>query len=308
MDEREQESGIFNDIEVLWIARFDYKQNWLLSSHVHEDFFQLIYFVEGACDVVINGNVQRVESPAILFLPPSLEHGISSVDIKGLKTLDTKFKVTNSSLSEICLQIPPVMKIYEDDIYSMLEEIREEGEEQDMLYQEYCQLLLGRILINLVRRNTSFEPEKTAQTTLASGQDCSLITSKVIGFIEHNYQRKVTSAMLEEHIPYSYRYLSRLLEREIGMTPIEFAEHYRILKAKELLSYGDYELKHISEIVGYPNIHQFSRCFKKSTGIPPGQWREQKRSGIGKDVVIHPEFENTLRIEVVEDYEGNLSE
>ncbi len=295
------DSGIFNDIEVLWIARFDYKQNWLLSSHSHDDFFQLIYFVEGSCNVTLNGDVRRVESPAILFLPPSFEHGLSGVGVKGLKTLDTKFKITNPALSEICRLIPPAMTIYEDDIYSALEEIREEGEDRDCLYQEYCQLLLGRILIKLVRSSTSLRPDKALPATLSPGQDRSLIVSRIIGFLEHNYQKKITSDMLEDHIPYSYRYLSRLLEKEIGMTPIEYAEHYRILKAKELLSYGDYELKHISEIIGYPNIHQFSRSFKKVTGMPPGQWREQKRSGIGKDVVIHPEFENTLLIQVIDD-------
>ncbi|MDY4609104.1 MAG: AraC family transcriptional regulator [Sphaerochaetaceae bacterium] len=303
----EPDSGIFNDIEVLWIARFDYKQNWLLSSHAHDDFFQLIYFVEGSCNVMLNGNAQRVESPAILFLPPAFEHGLSGVGAKGLKTLDTKFKVTNPALSEICRMIPPVMNIYEDDIYSALEEIRAEGEEQDYLYQEYCQLLLGRILIKLVRSSTSLKPDRTTQTSLTSGQERSLIASRIIGFLEHNYQKKITSDMLEDHIPYSYRYLSRLLEKEIGMTPIEYAEQYRILKAKELLSYGDYELKHISEIVGYPNIHQFSRSFKKVVGVPPGQWREQKRSGIGKDVVIHPEFENTLLIQVIEDGRKNTA-
>jgi quercetin dioxygenase-like cupin family protein len=54
-------ANCFNDIEILWVSRFDYRSDWILTPHVHEDFFQLIYCIDGSCTLILNGQQHRIE-------------------------------------------------------------------------------------------------------------------------------------------------------------------------------------------------------------------------------------------------------
>jgi AraC-like DNA-binding protein len=283
-------------VELLWIARFDYKKGWILSSHAHEDFFQLIYFIEGSCTITVNDETLAVCAPVLLFLPPGTVHGITGITAKGLKSLDTKFRILDGELASYCRYIRPVMQISDDDICGMLEEIRQEGQDCDILYQAYCQSLFVRILIKLVRMNIPKDNPAAVKIFRTQEKELSPLGSKIAGFIEHNYLKRITASLLEENLNHSYRYLSKQFVRETGVTPLKFAEQFKVSKAKELLNYGDYELKHISEILRYNNVHEFSRTFRRVTGVPPAEWRRQARQGICKDVLMHPDFQNTLLI------------
>ena len=41
------------DIEPLWIARYDYEPLWHLPPHAHDDYFQIILIVSGTGEAVI---------------------------------------------------------------------------------------------------------------------------------------------------------------------------------------------------------------------------------------------------------------
>ncbi|MFA6784695.1 MAG: helix-turn-helix transcriptional regulator, partial [Sphaerochaeta sp.] len=89
-----------------------------------------------------------------------------------------------------------------------------------------------------------------------------------------------------------------------GLTPVELLELQRINIAKEKLALTNELLKNIAELVGFPNIHHFSRSFKRVVGIPPGEYRKNFQNGIRKDILFSRDFKNELNIEIA----GNSSE
>lgn len=286
------------DIEVLWVSRFDYKQDWVLENHSHVAFYQLIYLVEGSCDVCINGGMDHVCAPAVLFFKPGTDHGLYNVGARGLRTLDTKFKVFNKMLVCSCDTLPPVIRVSDERILTLLEDIRQEGLKLDALYRENCQFIIGQILVRLVRFVRSKEnkvvicPEK--------GQiKISDISSRVLEYIHSNCFKIISSSDLENEMGYTYRYIFKIFKNDLGLTPIEYTRRYRIGKAMELLGFGDYELKYIAEILGFPSVHDFSRAFKKITGVPPGRWRYENDAGICKDISINPFFKNENLIRII---------
>jgi AraC-like DNA-binding protein len=286
----------FNDIEVLWIARFDYKPDWILSSHVHQDFYQLIYCIDGSCTLVLNECRHRISAPALLFFPPKLRHGFVDITGNGLKTLDTKFKIHSKKLSGYSKALAPMISTPPAEIYDILEKIRKNGNARDVLYEEDCQLLLGQVLIELIRSTQKKKAAEEEIPSFPSDREMSPIVNKVFAFIRDNYQQRIDADLLESEMHYSYRYLSKLFLKDLQMTPVEYVERYKIYKAQELLKNTDFEIKYISEILSFSNVHQFSRSFKRNVGIPPAQWRYSILAAVCKDVVIHPGFENTLFI------------
>lgn len=288
-------ASFFKDLEVLWIARFDYKSDWILSPHAHKDFYQIVYFIDGSCTVVIDGKKEIVPAPRVLFFSPNVKHGFIKITTKRLKTLDIKFRIHSKKLSGYCKKIPAVISVNNDDIYDLLEKIRLSGSARELFFEEECQLLLGKILIDLLR-TVQGNAEKPLPDFSGDRENLHPVTARVYEFIKNHYQEKIDAAFLEANLHYSYRYLSGHFRREMNMTPVEFAEVYKISKAKEFLKNTEFEIKYISEILKYPSVHQFSRSFKKVTGVPPGEWRNTAYLDIGRDIIIQPGFENTLFI------------
>ena len=59
----------------------------------------------------------------------------------------------------------------------------------------------------------------------------------------------------------------------IGESPIAYVKRLRIEKAKEMLGSDYGTLSDIASILGYASLYDFSRDFKKQTGIPPSKYK-----------------------------------
>ena len=60
-----------------------------------------------------------------------------------------------------------------------------------------------------------------------------------------------------------------------GMSPAQYNLSLRMVNAQSLLERTTYNIKEISEIVGYENPLYFSRVFKKEIGKSPAQYRKE---------------------------------
>ena len=61
-----------------------------------------------------------------------------------------------------------------------------------------------------------------------------------------------------------------------GMSPAQYILSLRMVNAQSLLERTTYNIKEISEIVGYENPLYFSRVFKKEIGKSPAQYRKER--------------------------------
>ena len=71
--------------------------------------------------------------------------------------------------------------------------------------------------------------------------------------------------------------LNRRFRQCYGQTMVQFVSDIRMEKAKELLRTSDMRIKDIVTAVGYFDVPNFSRKFKASVGLTPGQYRKQER-------------------------------
>ena len=67
------------------------------------------------------------------------------------------------------------------------------------------------------------------------------------------------------------------IKQQLGMTPIDFVRHIRIMRASELLQQTDDTLASISFEVGFSDPKYFSKVFKKEMGIVPSEYRERTK-------------------------------
>lgn len=70
----------------------------------------------------------------------------------------------------------------------------------------------------------------------------------------------------------------KLFRAAIGISPIRYLKNIRMERAKELLS-GDFaSISQVAESVGYRSIYQFSKAFRRETGVSPGAFARRGRN------------------------------
>ena len=115
---------------------------------------------------------------------------------------------------------------------------------------------------------------------------CSLVQQHTL----KNYSRTVQTAMLlidsdlsanltlhslAANLGVSAGYLSTVFKQETGQTLTAYIRSRRMQHARHLLRTTNLQIGTVALHCGIPDLHYFSKLFKKDTGMTPGQYREQ---------------------------------
>ncbi len=91
----------------------------------------------------------------------------------------------------------------------------------------------------------------------------------VLDYIAKNYYTSLKNDELAALTSFSTVYFRKLFTEVTGMSPVTYIHYLRINKAKEMLKSDYSSISDIALSLGYANIYDFSRTFKKYTGVSP---------------------------------------
>lgn len=103
------------------------------------------------------------------------------------------------------------------------------------------------------------------------------VIKRVVAFIESNISNSdVTVGDMADAAATSRSGLRRKLKSAMGITPLELLGEARIKHACRLLLDTDLTIAEVSYDSGFADPKYFSRCFKKSTGLSPSEYKNQR--------------------------------
>ncbi|GAB4581095.1 MAG: substrate-binding domain-containing protein [Anaerolineales bacterium] len=105
--------------------------------------------------------------------------------------------------------------------------------------------------------------------------ETSALAKRTISYLHQNYTRPLARWEIAESIGVNEDYLSRVFKRELGITPWEYLNRYRVFRAKEILTSGHDSVGEVARKVGFSDAAYFSRVFRQVVGVSPGQFRER---------------------------------
>ena len=118
----------------------------------------------------------------------------------------------------------------------------------------------------LLETTFSYEEEVT--------QTMSLI-EKINDYVHQHYQEKISRNEVAKEFFLTPDYLARMYKKKTGLTLKDYINHYRVERAKQLLSNEDLAISEVAEQVGFDNYSYFSTLFKKTTGLTPKDYQKQ---------------------------------
>ncbi|AJH83166.1 bifunctional transcriptional activator/DNA repair enzyme AdaA [Bacillus thuringiensis] len=94
-------------------------------------------------------------------------------------------------------------------------------------------------------------------------------------YIEKHFDEALTLDILAEMCHGSPFHLQRTFKKMTAISPIEYIQQFRIVKAAEHLLHTNQPIKEISTAVGIENPEYFATLFKKKTGFTPTEYRKK---------------------------------
>lgn len=96
---------------------------------------------------------------------------------------------------------------------------------------------------------------------------------KALRYIAANFTQKLTLQSVAGEVGISPNHFSSLFHKTVGIPFRDYLSQVRVEESKRLLLYTDYSLADIAAAMGFPDQSNFSKVFKRITGISPGKYR-----------------------------------
>ena len=131
-----------------------------------------------------------------------------------------------------------------------------------------AKLILKQLMIHLLRE----EEEKVEQTAYTSNILLETVR-EIANYIQQNPGEQHSIGSLAARANLSPRYFSLKFKQIIGHTVRSYIIRSRIERAEHLLRYSGMTVTEAAYVLGYSDLHFFSRQFKKYTGKNPSEIR-----------------------------------
>jgi len=91
--------------------------------------------------------------------------------------------------------------------------------------------------------------------------------------LQQRYTRRVSIDGLARQLGLSPPHFSTEFKRHFGVSPMRYVISLRLQHARHLLTDRSLPISEVAQRVGYPDVYQFSRLFKKHEGVSPSTVR-----------------------------------
>jgi AraC-like DNA-binding protein len=244
-----------------------------LHYHRHHE----IGLVEnGAYTILLDGEMRRLEAGEVFLVPGNVPHGFVVDASVGVTAMIIQFAELAAELLSALCNAPPIGQFAltpaeRDRFTEIYHQLHREVATDLPWARRQCRILLEQLAILLARSH--------AQGGLShpTGRQHQAVQRALRWLHEHAHQH-VYMSELAAYTGLSSPHLRRLFRQYVGMSPKRYLQALRLQASKSLLLQPDRPLAQVAESAGFGNPQQFSKAFRRYTGLSPSAWRRARVS------------------------------
>ena len=281
--------------KVTCVSYRDHFKGWNAMRTMLEH--QLILILEGSGHILINGQKYFAQVGDLIYLPPQTNYGLLKPEnCSAIQLILVQFSyilVENHEVTWIwdaaknfsvmknpdlqwhihidCPSLPlsPVEKVTNyHKIKSLFLEMYNIKHASPIDYKWHEQFILSQLLYETAKNHFFYEKK----------QNHVHLINWVIKYFSEHYQENISLDDIINSVNISKSHFIRIFREYTNHTPMDYLNHFRIERAKELLCQTELSIKNISIDVGFSDEFYFSRLFKKRVGVSPQHYRKYQHS------------------------------
>lgn len=257
-------------------------EGWKYSKKINRiiQHHKLIFITKGKGHIIVQHKRYQVKEGMLLYICPNLQYSIE-VDIEDPVSFFSvhfsyatvgfagdKWDIT-ADTDMLPLEPVQVLKDYYQ-INDIFKKLVENWIGKLPGYEFITKTLLQELLFEIFQNIKKNSPNYST----------SLKVEKIIEYMRHNIDNKLTLADLSKLVQLSPAYLSRVFKETTGYSVIELFNKIKVDKAKELIIEGDKKIKEVAQILGFTDEFYFSRIFKRIEGLSPSEYYHKNVHGV----------------------------
>ena len=153
-------------------------------------------------------------------------------------------------------------------IHDLIQRIFAEAKGQESGYKQLCKALVTELFVYLCRNYvTEMMPERDSAKRK---KDLERLNA-VLGYIEANYNQRITVEQLADMVCLSEDRFGHLFREGVGQPPLQYINAMRLRKALNMLKTNQYTVTEVADAVGFRDYNHFGRLFRKQYGCTPNE-------------------------------------
>lgn len=259
--------------------------HWEIRPHRHESFFQILYIDAGSGDAVFNGESHAIVPPALIAVPPGLNHGFRfSRDIDGfvITVLVSHLKALPGDRSRLgeWLAVPHLTHLDagNGDAAYLASTLRRLGEEFASRRAGRNDLLEAYLTSTLLLAARLSPRDGDGQ---GAGNENERRMEMLNGLMQRHLRSQKPAAFYAQSLGISPTHLNRIVRAMTGFSAHELITRKLIDEAKRELVFTFGSVQEVGYRLGFADPAYFSRFFLKQTGETPRTWRLTERAKLG---------------------------
>ncbi len=204
-----------------------------------------------------DGKCMTVHSGDVVFLPQGIEYSLKTPNEYRHYTVNF-FMEDTAWLKRPMLQHPSNVAYFK----SLFSELSKIWTRKSRFYEMAAVGKVYELLAAFV--HSADEREKMRHPSYVG-------IKRAADYIDEHFCEKINVAMLARMADMSETGFRRGFSSMFGITSMEYRDNLRMLKAKDLLQTGFYNVSEVAELCGFDDVSWFCRFFKRRAGMSPGR-------------------------------------
>lgn len=270
---------------IITIHYFEYMKDFVFQGESH-DFWELLYVDKGTVSVRSDDDWLTLNTGDIIFHKPNEFHAIQSIGKSSPNLIAISF--TSSS---------PAIDFFKNKSFTLMQEERvlismiiDEAKaafstplhipsveqvlikpEAPFASQQLIVLYLELFLITVHRKHYDNVEEHTLVRRNSPEKESAKLTllQQILQYMEYHICEQLSVSDICDAFSISRSALQALFHEKEGCGAIDYFNHMKIQRAKDIIRDGTMNFTEIAYFLSYSSLPYFSKQFKKATGMSP---------------------------------------
>ena len=232
------------------------------KKHMH-DFYELIFFVHGDVDYMIESKSKKLVSNDIILIPAGLLHyGVANVDVEYERyVLKFPLRLINDTLAK---------EIQDFTCFSgNYPALKELFTKLDNIYNNYSDEHKYILMVNTLSEILINMQNKSKVSDELIGVYHNPVVSKVIAYINENIKKNITLTDICNDLNFSRAHISNEFSHVMKIPVMTYIRYKKIIAAHQKILEGNVKINEVAYEYGFEEYSTFYRNYIKIIGKPP---------------------------------------